>query len=192
MSVCIIPARGGSRRIKGKNIRLFHGKPIIQYAIENAKAAGFKRVIVSTDSDEVILTAVKCGADIHFRKPEHAKDEVGTQEVGRIVCEEERIHSMTRVCLLYATTPLLTPDILKQACRLTGYTWVVGVGAEPLRDAGAFYIGKAESFKFSHPLYLHPTRPFVIPEERVCDINTETDWVRADDMYTLLNNEEKS
>ena len=51
MTICIIPARSGSKRIKNKNIKLFDGKPIISYAIQLAKSCGlFKRIIVSTDS----------------------------------------------------------------------------------------------------------------------------------------------
>ena len=54
MNIAIIPARGGSQRIPRKNIKMFHGKPLIAYSIEAAKASGcFKKIIVSTDDDEI-------------------------------------------------------------------------------------------------------------------------------------------
>ena len=63
MTICIIPARSGSKRIKYKNIKLFAGKPIISYAIQLAKSTGlFKRIIVSTDSYKISKIAKKYGA----------------------------------------------------------------------------------------------------------------------------------
>jgi len=54
MNIAVIPARGGSKRIPRKNIRLFHGKPIIAWSIEAAQLSGcFERIIVSTDDAEI-------------------------------------------------------------------------------------------------------------------------------------------
>jgi len=58
MNVAIIPARGGSKRIPRKNVKLFMGKPIIQWSIEVAKNSGcFDKIIVSTDDDEIAEVA---------------------------------------------------------------------------------------------------------------------------------------
>ena len=58
MIIAVIPARGGSKRIPRKNIRLFEGKPIIAWSIEAALAAGcFDRVIVSTDDADIAAVA---------------------------------------------------------------------------------------------------------------------------------------
>lgn len=63
--ICIIPARGGSKRIPKKNIKDFHGKPIISYAIENAiKSDLFSRIIVSTDDNEIAEISLQYGAEI--------------------------------------------------------------------------------------------------------------------------------
>ena len=70
MTICIIPARSGSKRIKNKNIKLFDGKPIISYAIRLARSCGlFKRIIVSTDSYSISKIAKKYGAEVPFLRP---------------------------------------------------------------------------------------------------------------------------
>jgi len=71
MTIAIIPARGGSKRIPRKNIKLFRGKPIIQYSIEAAKDSGlFQRIIVSTDDSEIATIANLCGAETPFIRPQ--------------------------------------------------------------------------------------------------------------------------
>lgn len=80
MSICIIPARGGSKRIPRKNIREFYGKPMIAWSIEAAKESGlFDRVVVSTDDPEIAEIAKSYGAEVPFlRTPELADDFTGT------------------------------------------------------------------------------------------------------------------
>lgn len=68
--LCIIPARSGSKGVKDKNIRLFNGKPIISYTIEQALKCSIKmRVIVSTDSQKYKEIAIKYGAEVPFLRP---------------------------------------------------------------------------------------------------------------------------
>jgi len=67
--LAIIPARGGSKRIKRKNIRDFAGKPVIAYSIEAALRSGcFDTVMVSTDDDGIAEVALSCGADVPFMR----------------------------------------------------------------------------------------------------------------------------
>ena len=69
--IALIPARAGSQRVKGKNIRELGGKPLIAYTIEAALAVkNIDRVIVSTDSDEIANIALKYGAEVPFMRPE--------------------------------------------------------------------------------------------------------------------------
>jgi len=183
VKICIIPARGGSRRIPRKNIKEFYGKPIISYAIATAKQV-CDRVIVSTEDPEIAEISRNLGAEIFQRSFEMARDEVGTQEVMRDAIEGLRIRSGRCVCL-YATTPLVQEgDLLRGAIYKTGFA--VAVGPAPLRDAGAFYWGNASDFRNGVQLYSDDTRLVVLPEERVCDINTEEDWARAEELYKLL------
>lgn len=72
----LIPARAGSKRIPGKNLKLLGGKPLIQWTIDAAKAANVADIIVSTDDMEItggLAFAADCR--IHERKPEHATDD---------------------------------------------------------------------------------------------------------------------
>ena len=68
--IAIIPARGGSKGLPGKNVRPLNGKPLIAYAIEAAlKAKHIDRVIISTDDEEIARVAVEHGAELPFMRP---------------------------------------------------------------------------------------------------------------------------
>ena len=74
--LCLIPARGGSKELPGKNCKILRGKPLIAYTIEAAKRAkSLSRVIVTTDSREIAEIAREYGAETPFLRPAHlAKD----------------------------------------------------------------------------------------------------------------------
>lgn len=117
MNVAIIPARGGSKRIPRKNIKLFHGKPIIAYSIETAMESGcFDCIIVSTDDDEIAAVAREFGAEVPFKRPaELADDYTGTLDA--IAHAIESLSDLdikdTLVCCIYPTAPLLEPQDLR-------------------------------------------------------------------------------
>ena len=76
MKLCVIPARGGSKRIPKKNIKLFCGKPIIQWSIEAAmKSECFDKIIISTDSQEISDISRKLGAEVPFLRPNSLSDD---------------------------------------------------------------------------------------------------------------------
>ena len=116
-SVCIIPARGGSKRIPGKNIKKFAGKPIIAYSIEVALASGlFGQVVVSTDSEEIAEIAREYGASVPCLRPRAlADDRTGVAEVVRHALLEMREGRELPVygCCILATAPFLQPEFLK-------------------------------------------------------------------------------
>ncbi len=122
MTVAIIPARGGSKRIPRKNIKLFHGKPIIAYAIETALESGiFSTVIVSTDDPEIEEIAEKYGAEVPFlRSPKNADDFATTSDVLIEVIEqlENRQLFFNKVCCLYPTSPLIQATDIINASKL--------------------------------------------------------------------------
>lgn len=120
--ICIITARGGSKRIPRKNIRNFCGKPIIAYSIETAVASGlFDEIMVSTDDPEIAETSQKYGASVPFmRSAKNSDDYSTTAHVLLEVLEEyqQRNQKFDFLCCIYPTAPLLRTDTLKQAWEL--------------------------------------------------------------------------
>jgi pseudaminic acid cytidylyltransferase len=119
LRACIIPARGGSKRIPKKNIKDFFGKPMIAYSIEAAiKSYCFDRVIVSTDDQEIAEVSKRYGAEVPFIRPDElANDHAGTLPVIKHAIEwlEEQGEKTTEVCCLYATAPFVQPQAIRQA-----------------------------------------------------------------------------
>lgn len=188
--VAIIPARGGSQRIPRKNIRKFHGKPIIAYSIEAAQRSGmFDQVVVSTDDLEIMQTASHYGALPVYRETDMAKDEVGTQDVVRAVLKQMDFYKVA--CCIYATAPMLHYSTLRDACALLdrdeAACYVVPVSTW-LRDPGQFYLGRADAFIRQYPLVGSHTRILRIDPSTDQDINVESDWLIAERMYAELNN----
>ena len=116
-AIAIIPARGGSKRIPKKNIKLFHGKPIIAYSIELALKSGlFEKVIVTTDDDEIADIAKKYGADVPFLRPKELSDDfTGTGEAINHALKwlKKRNNTYQYVCTIYATAPFLQVKYLE-------------------------------------------------------------------------------
>lgn len=122
MNVAIIPARGGSRRIPDKNIKLFAGKPIIAYSIEAAAASGlFDKIFVSTDSEKIAFIAKEHGAEIPFMRPRELSDDFTPTSVVLLHALEWMESQGSRakfVCCIYATAPFIKPEYLKKGYRL--------------------------------------------------------------------------
>ncbi len=118
-SLCIIPARGGSKRIPRKNIKPFMGKPIISYSIEAALNSGvFDEVMVSTDDEEIAGVARQFGASVPFlRSAETSNDYATTVDVLLEVVNryKEQGKVFDTICCLYSTAPFVTSDRLKVA-----------------------------------------------------------------------------
>lgn len=117
MKLAVIPARGGSKRIPGKNIKLFAGKPLIGYSIEAALRSGlFDKIIVSTDSEDIKELSISLGADVPFIRPEALSDDiVGTRPVTNHAIEYCKMHYFEPeyACCIYATAPFIEQDYLK-------------------------------------------------------------------------------
>lgn len=115
--VCIIPARGGSKRIPRKNIKPFAGLPMIAHSIRAAQQAGlFDRILVSTDDDEIMTVAKQYGAEAPFRRPaELADDFAGTDPVLQHALAWLADHGTTveYFCCLYPTAPFVRPEFLR-------------------------------------------------------------------------------
>lgn len=174
-AICVIPARGGSRRIEHKNRKIFHGKPIIVYSIEVAQASGlFDRVVVNTDERETAMIAWDHGAAIQVRPAYLANDAIGTQEVMRYALSG---HNFEYACCVYATAPMMTAHDLE-----IGFTSLQSdAWGDYAYVPGWYYWGTTKAFLDGIPL--DPLDDIGVPENRWIDINTPEDFAKAEMMY---------
>jgi pseudaminic acid cytidylyltransferase len=118
MRLAVIPARGGSKRIPRKNIKLFCGKPMIAWSIEAALQSGcFDQIVVSTDDAEISEVARQHGAQVPFMRPaELSDDHTGTTAVIALAIDwfKQRGQPPQQVCCLYATAPFVSVEDLRQ------------------------------------------------------------------------------
>lgn len=106
--LAVIPARGGSKGVPRKNIRLFAGKPLLAWTIEAARASNYiDRLIVSSDDAEIIAAAVACGCEAPFVRPAAlARDD--TPGIDPVLHAIREVPGYDYVVLLQPTSPLRT------------------------------------------------------------------------------------
>jgi pseudaminic acid cytidylyltransferase len=173
MMLAVIPARGGSKRIPRKNIKLFCGKPIIAWSIEAALDCGcFDQVIVSTDDAEIADIAQQYGARVPFIRPvELSDDYTGTIPVISHAIEwfRERYKLPDQVCCIYATAPFVRASDIRN-------------GLDILRSADC-------DFAFSVTSYPFPIQRAVriTGEGRVEMLNPECFNIRSQDLEDVYH-----
>ena len=118
MKLCVIPARGGSKRIPRKNIKSFCGQAMISYSIKAAlESKCFDQVIVSTDDAEIAKVSKLFGAEILFIRPEELSDDfTGTNDVVKHAINWFLEHNIVvdYACCIYATAPFVNQKYLKE------------------------------------------------------------------------------
>ncbi len=160
MNLCIITARGGSKRIHKKNIKEFCGKPIIAYSIEAARNSNiFDDIIVSTDDNEIMSVSKSLGANVPFVRSEKNSNDYATidEVLNEVISEYERMTStpVDIICCIYPTAPFLTGNKLKEAYRLmvekqaNAIVSVVKYSYPPQRSL----VLEGEFLKFKFPRY---------------------------------------
>jgi len=173
MNICVIPARGGSKRIPRKNIKEFHGKPMIAWSIEAAILSKcFDRIICSTDDEEIATVANKYGAEVPFLRPAELSDDyTGTIPVVSHVIEmlQKKGEDIGLVCCIYATAPFITADD-------------INMGLEKIRSEGADYC-------FSVTNYPYPIqRAIRITKDRRCEmLQPELFEARSQDLEEIYH-----
>ena len=223
--LCIITARGGSKRIPRKNIKPFMGKPMVCYAIEAAIGSKlFDEIMVSTDDAEIAGIAKSAGAQVPFmRSVATANDFATTRDVLLEVTEEygKLGRKFDEVACIYPCVPFLTAGILVLAHKafvdsgadclmpVVKYSFPIqravrindtglleyrepdsasrrSQDLEPMyHDVGMFYFYKMPALLTGEG----KTVPYVMPEERVQDIDTIDDWHLAEMKFKLLTSQ---
>ena len=225
--LCIITARGGSKRIPHKNIKDFAGKPIIAYAIEAAKQSMlFDDIMVSTDDEQIARIAQEYGADVPFmRSAKTSDDYASTRDVLDEVLQKymEQGKTYDLLCCIYPTAPLITGQDIAKAHDLlmsSDFDCVYPVVAfsypiwrcldveddgsmkrhwpeyehsrsqdlpKEYHDSGSFYWYKLQEGS----IVGKKLGAIIVSEDRVQDIDSETDWKLAELKYELLPKEPK-
>lgn len=139
--LAIVPARGGSRRLTGKNVRPLAGRPLVAWTLEAAsRSALIDHLVVSTDDPAIAATATEMGWPPPFIRPDHLSG-AAASVIDAIEHALEQIGGRwDYVVLLQPTSPLRTPEDIDRAIRLcdeTGAPAVIGVS--PLPKPAAFY-----------------------------------------------------
>lgn len=121
--LCTICARGGSKGVKGKNVRPLRGKPLIAHSIAQAKATGlFAAVAVSSDSEEILAVAREWGADVLVQRPDELASDTAPKAPAIRHCLEEAERQLGRTFPVFvdldATSPLRLPEDISGAVRL--------------------------------------------------------------------------
>lgn len=205
----LIPARGGSKRLPGKNLADLHGRSLLQRAIDaGLEARGVDRLIVSTDDPAIAEAARAGGAEVPFMRPaELATDEASSLDVVRHAmawADEVEPGAFSHLVLLQPTSPLRTAediDVTLRLCRDRGCSTAVSVTpvlkAETLvigRDDtlapasaygtpfalnGAVYVLKWEHANIGDGFIAQDTAYHVMGESRSVDVDTVEDLGRA-------------
>lgn len=158
MKLAVIPARGGSKRIPRKNIKLFCGKPMIVWSIEAALESGcFDQVVVSTDDAEIAQVALRHGAAVPFMRPSELSDDyTGTIPVIRHAVEwfNGQGKAVVHACCLYATAPFVQAEDISRGLETllrtnARYAFSVTTYAFPIQRA--FRVNEDEGIEMFSP-----------------------------------------
>ena len=158
MSIAIIPARGGSKRIYKKNIKNFCGRPIIEWVFETVKSSKlFDHIIVSTEDDEIKKLAIKNDILVPFKRPLHLSDDYsGTIDVMSHAVKYLNKKGITsnNICCVYPTAVTLNKDDLVKSYRKflrKEYDYIFSAVEYDHPIQRAFYLSKKNKIKMFEP-----------------------------------------
>ncbi len=168
-ALCVITARGGSKRIPRKNIKDFLGKPIIAYSIEAAiESKLFDEVMVSTDDEEIARISQNYGADVPFLRSRVTSDDYATTADVLIEVLNEyssRGRAFDIICCLYPTAPFVRVSELKEGMALIseGASSVIPVTSFDFSPLRGFKVNSKQELSYAFPEYAS-TRSQDLPE----------------------------
>jgi pseudaminic acid cytidylyltransferase len=168
VKIAVIPARGGSKRIHRKNIKLFGGQPMISWSIAAAlKSSCFDRIIVSTDDPEIAEVAKAHGAEVPFvRPPELSDDHTGIVPViaHAVAWQNANGEDVSAACCILATAPFIRAADLQR-------------GWQAMQESGAEYAFSVTSYAFPIQRAIRIT-----PAQRVAMFQPEHFTTRSQDL----------
>lgn len=224
--IAIIPARGGSKGLLGKNIKLLNGLPLIAYSIlEAKKSKQIEKVIVSTDSEEIAEISMKFGAEVPFLRPFELASDTALA-IDNYIFTIEKLKELYKkdiheIVVLQPTSPLRTMKDIDKAIEIyfkknadsvisiTEMThppiWAKkitetgiikeyfgnDIGLKNRQEIeiafipnGAIFILKYSLLKDKYTYYSEKTFPYIMPNNRSVDIDTQYDFEYAEFLIT--------
>lgn len=150
--LAIIPARGGSKGIPRKNIRLLAGKPLIAWTIEEAKKSKYiDRLILSSEDEEIIEVAKNYGCEVPFVRPkELSKDE--TPGIEPVLHAIENLSEYNYIVLLQPTSPLRNIQDIDQAIEKCDQNNGIAVVSVTESDKSPYWMYNLESNEIMKPI----------------------------------------
>ena len=204
-NICIIPARGGSKRIKNKNIKIFNKKPIIYWSIKAAiQSKCFSKIIVSTDSKAILNIVQKYKIYQNSLRPKFLSgDKVPTQAVLEYEIQKiEKIEKIDNVCCLLATAPMVSFTDIRDSLKTftdkkskfvfsaTEYDFPVqrsffidnkGFMEKKIFIGSKLNTQNPKTFCRSElTMYNSKSYPFILPSYKFVDIDEINDWKKAE------------
>lgn len=177
----VILARGGSKRLPGKNLRPLFGRPMIAWTIAAAQLSNVDTVVVSSDSAEIINTALIRNCIAIRRPDELATDTASPYDAIRHAYEYIN-EEFNFIALLQPTSPLRTAEdinICIMMAHKTDLPSVVSFEEGFSRPNGAVYIGKTKWLVDGGNFDIGPYLRYEMPHERSVDVDTLEDFDRA-------------
>jgi CMP-N,N'-diacetyllegionaminic acid synthase len=212
--VAFIPARGGSKGVPQKNIKLLAGKPLIAWSIEQTLASDLiDRVIVSTDCPDIASVAKKYGAEVPFLRPDSISDDKATTESAMLHCcdyLEQRNELPELFLLVQATSPIRSENQFDNAINyfknnnydslLTvspshRFTWMNRPRRQDIKEedqeyleTGSFYITKTELLVKAENRLVGKVGMFETPEDESYEIDSLVDFKVCEEILKIKNN----
>ncbi len=189
MILALIPARSGSKRLPGKNLKLLHGRPLIAYTILEAQKAAYldqhSKLVVSTEDDEIADVAREYRCDV-IKRPLHLAGDKSSV-YGTIRHAMDAVGGCEAVCLLQVTSPLRVADDIDRCIEAAGpdYKQAMTVGLGDNEANGAVYVGSSEwlrnggNWDDGTPIWV------AMPKARSVDINTPEEFAEAERLMSV-------
>lgn len=185
MILGLIPARGGSKRLPRKNIKLLHGRPLIAWTIiEAQKSPYLDKVVVTTDDEEIADLCRDYRCEV-IRRPHHLGHDKSLVYL-TISHAMDAVGGCDAVCLLQPTSPLRTQYDIDECCKAFEAEGkeVVSVTLGESVPNGAVYVGRSSWLKSGGNWDDGTARWYAMPSERGVDINTIEDFRDAEKLMS--------
>lgn len=175
----IIPARKGSKRLKDKNKLFFENEPLWLHAVNTAKRAGLRTIVVSTDDSSILSESID---DVIMlkRSDQNSTDDATIDSVVDECIEKIKLYD--HICLIQPTSPCLHHNTLSHVIHAyfrNKFPCTIAVNKYTMKPCGAFYIFSKQEFLKNHTLWIDGLGIYYLNPEEAIDIDFNYDYLIA-------------